>query len=265
VNCKIRIFDADQRVDSYASLTKELPLSLPILILLLTDTALAIVGVILRRRMEGRMRRGFATGLLVVGLAVLCHILGSAPLAIAARGDLMATSDFLNINFMLGFIPAIIYARFFLEAASTGGVEAIFGLDTGVAIDSDFSKAKALERGGNVDEAIAQYRRYFKEAPKSAQALFEIGRLQAKEQRYYDAADTYREISGKFTTDDAVWARASFQLAELLESNLGDQKAGHNLLRQILKRAPKTRHAQFARERLLPKEEQPDHFYRDPE
>jgi hypothetical protein len=54
-------------------------------------------------------------------------------------------------------------------------------------------------------------------------------------------------------------------LAELLESNLGDQKAGHNLLRQILKRAPKTRHAQFARERLLPKEEQPDHFYRDPE
>ncbi len=247
------------------SANREPPLSLPILILLLTDTALAIVGEVLRRRLEGRMRRGFATGLLVVGLALVIHVLGAAPLAISARGDLMATSGFLNVNFVLGFIPAIIYARFFLEAASTGGVEAIFGLDTGVAVDTDFSKAKAMERGGDLDGAIAQYRRYFNEAPKIPHALFEIGRLQAKEQRYYDAADTYREISGKFGKDDAIWSRASFHLAELLEANLGDQKAGHNLLRQILKRAPKTRHAQFARERLLPKEEQPDHFYREPE
>lgn len=211
------------------------------------------------------MRRGFATGLLVVGIAVAIHILGAAPMALAAQGDLMATSDFLNINFMLGFVPAIIYARFFLEAASTGGVEAIFGLDTGMAIDSDFSKAKALERGGDVEGALAQYRRYFNEAPGSPQALFEIARLQTKEQRYDDGANTYREINSKFGKDDAIWARASFHLAELLEVNLGDQKAGHNLLRQILKRAPKTRHAQFARECLLPKAEQPDHFYRDGE
>lgn len=224
-----------------------------------------MIGEVLRRRLEGRIRRGFATGLLVVGLALLVHLLGAAPLALSARGDLMATSSFLNTNFVLGFIPAIIYARFFLEAASTGGVEAIFGLDTGISVDTDFSKAKALERGGDVDGAIAQYRRYFNEAPNLPNALFEIGRLQAKEQRYYDAANTYREISGKFRKDDAIWARASFHLSELLEVNLADKKAAHNLLRQILKRAPKTRHAQFARERLLPKEEQPDHFYRDGE
>lgn len=240
-------------------------MNVPILVLLLTDIALAIAGVILRRRMEGRIQKGFTTGFAVCGAAIVVHVLGAAPLAIATRGDLMGTSAFLRINGYFGFIPAIVFARFFLEAVSSGGVEAIFGLNTGMVLESDFSRAKAMERGGDIPGAIAQYQRYFKEAPKNPQALFEIARLQAREKQYYEAADTCRQILSKFREDDAVWARASFQLADLLEQYLNDTNAAHHILRQILKRAPRSKHAQFARERLMPREEQPDHFYRDGE
>lgn len=234
-----------------------------VLVLLLTDLVLAIAGVVLRRRMEGRIQNGFTTGFTVCAAAALTHVLGTAPLAVALKGDLIGQATFLRINAYCGFVPAIVYARFFLEAVSTGGVEAIYSLNTGMVLESDFSKAKAMERGGDIPGAIDQYRRYFREEPKRPQALFEIARLQAREGQYYEAADSYREILAKFREDDGIWARASFHLAEILEVNLDDKSAGHHLLRQILKRAPKTTHAQFARERLLPREEQPDHFYRD--
>ena len=79
---------------------------------------------------------------------------------------------------------------------------------------------------------------------------------------HHDAADTYRQIVGKFRENDDIWARASFHLAEILEMNLHDKAAAHALLRQILKRAPKTKYAGFARSRLMPATDAPDQFYR---
>lgn len=244
--------------------SKERRLTTAVLILLVTDTCLAIAGVVLRQRMEGRMQKGFTTGFVVCGAALLIHCLGAAPLALAVKGSIIGQATFLRYNGLLGFVPAVVFARFFLEAVSTGSVDAIFGLNTGMVLESDFSKAKARERGGDIAGAIDEYRRYFKEDARSPQALFEIGRLQTREQQFNDAADTYRQIIGRFRENDDVWARASVQLAELLEQYLHEKGAAHSLLRQVLKRAPKSRHAQFARERLLPREEQPDHFYREP-
>ena len=237
-------------------------MNLPYATLLFTDIGLAVAGVILRRRMEGRVHRGFITGFGVVTAAVIVHFIGAIPLAISLSDSLISQATFLHINSLLGFVPAIVYGRFFLEAVSSGGAEALFGLNTGLTVECDFSKAKALERGGDVAGAIAQYRRYYREDPGNSQALFAIGRLQAQEQDFNGAADTYRQIVGKFREDDEVWARASFQLAELLENNLHEKSAAHSLMRQILKRAPRTRYADFARSRLSPTSDTTDQFYR---
>ncbi len=237
-------------------------MNFPVFILLVTDISLAIAGVVLRQNMEGRMPKGISTGFAVVGGAVVIHFLGAIPLAVSLSDSAISLATFLRLNSLLGFVPSIVYARFFLEAVSSGSAEALFGLNTGLKLESDFSKAKALERGGNVEGAIDQYRRYFREDPTSPQALFAIGLLQTKEGQHNDAADTYRQIVGKFREDDDVWARASFLLAELLEMYLHDKAAGQNLLRQILKRAPKTKYAGFARSRLMADDHVPDHFYR---
>ena len=163
-------------------------MSTPVFILLCTDIALAIGGVVLRRRLEGRMPRGISIGFVVVFGATLIHCLGAIPLAVSLSGNILSKAQFIRLNAYLGFVPMIVFARFFLEAVSSGGAEALFGLNTGLRVDSDFSKAKSLERGGDVDGAIDQYRRYFREEPTSPQALFAIGHLQSDGGNYHDAA-----------------------------------------------------------------------------
>ena len=238
-------------------------MNLPLATLVITDIVLSIIGVILRQRLEGRVHRGFSTGFIVVAVAALAHFIGAIPLALSLSESVISQAVFLKTNAMLGFVPTIVYARFFLEAVSSGGAEAMFGLNTGLAVECDFSKAKALERGGDVTGAIEQYRRYFREEPENSQALFAIAKLQSQEEMHDHAADTYRQIVGKFRDEDEVWARAYFHLAEILENNLHDKSAGHGLLRQILKRAPKSKYAGFARSRLMPTDEDAaDQFYR---
>jgi TolA-binding protein len=239
-------------------------MNLPLATLLTTDIVLAVVGVVLRQRMEGRVQKGITTGFVVVFAAVVVHFIGAIPLALSLSKNMMSQAVFIRINMLLGFVPTIVYCRFFLEAVSSGGADALFGLNTGLAVECDFSKAKALERGGDIAGAIDQYRRYFREQPENPQALFAIGQLQSKEELHSDAADTYRQIVGKFREEDEVWARASFQLAEILVNNLHDKSAGQHLMRQILKRTPKTKSAGFARSRLMPTDEDAvDQFYRE--
>jgi tetratricopeptide (TPR) repeat protein len=115
---------------------------------------------------------------------------------------------------------------------------------------SDFSRARALARQGNVNEALKEYRGYFEENPGSATPLFEAAQFLEEQRRYGQCVGYYREIMKTFEHQKGVWAEAGVRLATIFSDYLNDWKKAEPILNEVAKTVPRTEQARQARERL---------------
>ncbi len=183
--------------------------------------------------------------------AVLVHVLGSLPLA--ASVDFTETTGRATYFFVTvgsGLVPAILFALMFIKAASTSSARALYGLTTAQPVKTDFSKARALVHQDDIDGAVQEFRRQFRESPDDSDGLFKAARLLREEKRYKEAADTFRDILRHFKNHDTVWSRAAFELGELYDGPLEDKQAATYIFQEIFKRAPQSVPGSMAQARL---------------
>jgi tetratricopeptide (TPR) repeat protein len=223
-------------------------------VLLGVDLAAAEWARRLERAADERGRDGvvpFSTLLPAIGTAVAAHAL--ATWFLGGTMDLSSPTDRYVVVFgsvFCGMLPTVLFTRIFIETATHRSVSSVFGMGTAEPPESDMSKAKALQRQGDIDGALREYRRVFAERPASPRPLFEAELMLSKEGRYPDAIDLARGIMQRFRGDEAVWLRAARRLADLQEHNLKDPAAADPVLREIIQRAPHSDEAQLARARL---------------
>lgn len=226
-------------------------------ILLATDIVLCCVALGIRWHGASKNKPVvFSTALLTVIVAASAHVAAWLPFAYTALAHGAGTFDVatgMKIMAMLvlpGLPPMALSGWLLLDASSRGTAEALYGLDTGKPAASDYSKARALAKQEQVIAAVRQYRRYFDEDPKEPAPLFEAAQLLAKRKRVLDATALLEEIRKIFDKDDAVWVRATFNLAELNQHRARRGKTASDLLKEIMRRMPQTQYARDANERL---------------
>lgn len=228
------------------------------------DTALAIWALWLWKRAHGGDAPGTPKVLLYCGAALSIHFLASFPLGFEV--DLNSVSGrmtYTGIFLLSGAVPALLFAMVVITAMASRATDALYGMTTHRPPGSGMSRARALVRADNLDAAADQYRRDFRETPDDPAPLFELAEAFLNANRADDAANTLREVVRHFRDDLEIWARAAFQLAQVLQDQ-EDRSAAAFLRREILTRAPKSHYAAWVREQTpdTSHDDTPDPFYR---
>ena len=213
-----------------------------VIVLFALDALLAAAGYWLGRRWE---EMSFVTVLGACVLALFIHC-GAPVLMAGPRGG----AALVPASILFGATPAYLFGRVFLETLTHSAVHGAFFSSPGKPIPTDFSKARSLTKQNDIEGALKQYRAYFNEDPESPQPLFEMAGLLLKEQRTEEAERALQEIVHRFREKDGVWAKATFRLAMLHRDHRQDQQMVVYLLREIVRRAPKSEPADSAREWL---------------
>jgi tetratricopeptide (TPR) repeat protein len=116
---------------------------------------------------------------------------------------------------------------------------------------SDYSKARAHTKQGDIQGALREYRRYFEENPKRPAPLFAAATMLETKNLFEQAASYYREITVKFESNTAIWSEATLRHGDVLSNHLDMDKKAEELWRGILKRARGSSQAKMASERLM--------------
>jgi tetratricopeptide (TPR) repeat protein len=152
--------------------------------------------------------------------------------------------------YLIVLLPLFVTGRQFAGLFARATAEKLYGSTIIAPMPSDFSRARALARQGNVNEALKEYRGYFEENPGSATPLFEAAQFLEEQRRYGQCVGYYREIMKTFEHQKGVWAEASVRLAAIFSDYLNDWKQAEPILNEVAKTVPRTEQARQARERL---------------
>lgn len=233
----------------------------PVLLLLVDGIALGL-GIYYKRKYEQEGRDdGVPVSVLVTAasIALGVHLLltlgwfttlephSGTLVSIQARN--MALSKVFFGSMVLGGPATVFYARLFVKGFAHASVDKAFGINTALAQETDFSKAKALYLKGDTEGALRMCKDYYGEEPSTPRALFEAERILTKEHRPEEAADILRIILRSFKDHEAFWVRAAFRMADIQGNDFDDRKAANFMLSEIEKRVPNTDDGILARRR----------------
>jgi len=183
---------------------------------------------------------------------LLAHLLGTG--FVASTVDVSSPGGRVVVIFgslFCGFLPAIIYGRLLTKSLSDSAVNQLYGMNTARRQETDCTSARAAYHRGEVDEALRLYQRLARDNPHNAAPLLEADRMLKTEGRDEDRLEVLRDVLAKFKDDLSAWAEAAFNMAELQELHLEDQRSADAIRREIIKRAPKSDYANMAREILM--------------
>lgn len=136
------------------------------------------------------------------------------------------------------FIPAAYYGQAVLESFSSNITDHIGPFSAHIEEFSEFSSARKSALHGDIDGAVRLYRSY---SNNQSAALFEAVRLLRTQNRHEEAAQLLAEIAERFVHQRMIWAEATYQLAKLEETALGNPSAAAGLLLEIIQRTPDSR------------------------
>jgi len=211
--------------------------------LLALDGVLVLVAWIMKWR--NQISSSGAAG--IFAMAFVVHLAGSWPLAaLVSRHANEPLYVFLFIG--CGLLPTLLYAALLVDMVAQMGADGLFGLSSGRAVTPDFSRARALQERGDTDGALRQYRLYFQENPTDPRPLFRMVNLLMMEGRDEDLISLLREIQNRFRSQDEVWARASFRLAEIYRFHLCEPEQAYQILQAIISRSPYSESGRRARQ-----------------
>lgn len=150
----------------------------------------------------------------------------------------------------VGLAPALVFARIAVKQFASQSVDTLYGEHFSNPPDTDFSRAKALHKRGDVEGAVRLCRGHYSDAPDSPRALFEAERMLSTAGQHEKALEVLHEIAKSFDKDDAAWSRATMRMANIHENELGDRDTADRLLHQIIKRVPQSEIGHLAHGRL---------------
>ncbi len=188
----------------------------------------------------------------VIACVLLAHLLGTG--FVGSTVDLSSPGGRLIVlggSVFCGFWPAIVYARMLTKSLSDSAVNQLYGMNTARKQETDCTGARAAYHRGDVDEALRLYRRLTRDNPHNAGPLLEADQMLKTEGRDEDRLEVLRDVLAKFKDDLGAWAEAAFNMAELQEHHLEDQRSADAIRREIIKRVPKSDYANMAREILM--------------
>ncbi len=136
------------------------------------------------------------------------------------------------------FIPAAYYGHMVLESFSTNITDHIGPFSAHIEEFSEFSSARRAALHGDIDGAVKLYRTY---TSNQSSALFEAVRLLKTQGRPQEAVQLLEEMAERFVHQRLVWAEATYQLAKITETVLGNPSAAAGHLMEIIERVPDSR------------------------
>lgn len=188
--------------------------------------------------------------LLVVGLAHYLALNLVWKVAEVEIGGLDMSMLMIVMTILPGMPPAYLFGQLAIESMTETSVDKVMGFGTARKQETDFSRAKSLASKGDVEAAVAEYRRHYREDPANARPLFQAYRLLYTKNRRDEGADILREIMRAFDDTPETWARAATELANYLQNDKRESVAARKVLHQIIKKAPKTQYGRLAHGRL---------------
>lgn len=189
--------------------------------------------------------------LLVMGLAHYLALSLVWKVAEVEIGGLDLSALMILMTILPGVPPTYLFGILMLESMTERSVEKAMGFGTARKQETDFSRAKALAAKGDVEGAIAEYRRHYRNDPTNARPLFQAYRLLYTKNRREEGATILREIMRSFNDNPDTWARAATELANYLQNDKRESAAARKVLHQIIKKAPKTKYGHLAHGRLV--------------
>ncbi|MDP7640457.1 MAG: hypothetical protein QGG73_12210 [Candidatus Hydrogenedentes bacterium] len=178
---------------------------------------------------------------------VRSHDEASAPVLLALLSVQFGAYILLIFVFGAGLIPLVVMLLpLFVTGRQVAGlfaraaVGSLFDSTIVAPMPSDFSRALARARAGNVNGALKEYRGYFDENPKSSTSLLALPLYLEQQQLYEQCAGYYREIMKTFEQQKGVWAEAGVRLAGIFSDYLDDWKKAEPILKEVVNTVPQT-------------------------
>lgn len=114
-----------------------------------------------------------------------------------------------------------------------------------------YGKARALLNQGDIEGAVQSYIKYFEEDSSVPDPLYQAASILIRQGRLTEAADLYRKLMHHFKADIPIWAKATFELAQLLELQIKDTEAAEVLYSQLIIRGRGTEPGKLASNRQI--------------
>lgn len=140
-------------------------------------------------------------------------------------------------------VPVGYFSYMVVDSLAARSIDRISPFSPRIEAPSEYADARKLALRGDIDGAVRLYRNYHNAQPA---AFFEAARLMKSAQRYEQATLLLEELRTRFQDDAGAWAEATYLLAKLHDQHLENRSEAIALLRQLLDRAPESRHGQLA-------------------
>jgi hypothetical protein len=230
------------------------------LTVLLAMSALCTVLSLLLRWRLGPSPRVF-TGVLSLALVIMMGSAAIIPFVLRTTpGTLASLPVRAKLLFGLGiFVPSLgLVGAMVYRGLRNAGDAYLHHVNADLHRTYDYGKARARERGGDYNGAVMAYRDYFAANPTIPEPLFAAAQLLTHRGRYREAELVLREIRERFEKNTSIWAEATFRLATLLDTDVGDKQGAATLFRELIRRAGDSEQGRLATERLLLSTTAPD-------
>ena len=221
-------------------------MTIGLIVLFGVDAALAAWAWALVRSGSGETMHGvgvFKAALICFG-ALLAHAMACVAFAFLVWHEQgLADRYMMAYPIISGLLPTLLFAYYFIIAASSSAVHALDGSAHGPKPEA-FETARRLVKQGDIDGAVRDYRRVARAYPDTPDPLLAAAGVLEITQRFTEAAALLREVMMKFAGDDWAWVQAARRLETLCreEFDAPDETAG-------LHRAIESREAKLRRER----------------
>ena len=153
------------------------------------------------------------------------------------------------VSLVTGAAPALAFGNILMSSTSTTASNLLYGEGKDAKKETDLMAARKRVKEGDVEGALAEYGKVARLWPDSPDPLFAMCALLEHENRFNEAAVTYREIIARFQNDNVTWIKASKNLAELLREKLEDEESAEIILEAIENRHSDARFGYLAEER----------------
>lgn len=217
------------------------------------DALGAVIPVQLRKTYEKHDRDGvipLSILLPVILVIAVVHLVLTYILAQTVGAGPGGRTITLALSVVFGIAPAACLAVNLVHTLSQTSVNQLYGWNTARPPQTDMSRAKSLYMRGDVDGALEMFLHYARQEKADPRPLFEADWMLARSGRYDDSVAILREVTRRFQDNEKVWARATYRMADIYQSNLGDEKTARALLLEIVKRVPQSQEAHMAHGRL---------------
>ncbi len=144
---------------------------------------------------------------------------------------------------LFGLVPMAYFTWTLANAFAVRTVDRISPFGAVIEDPSEFAAARRLALRGDIEGAVAMYRRYHTD---EAHAMFEAVRLLKSVDRPREALRLCEQVAAQNVEAPSVWAEAQYQSAKLYELHLGEPAAAIATLHKVYERAPHTRYGQIA-------------------